>query len=127
MTGESGKVNQADHHNLTATRDEQDGPSWGPILPVADGLQIGQQVDAVILSVLRGVSQVPMVRAAHQRLAELNIRVLGAVVNGADMKSVYSSWYSRGYGKIYELPPGADSSEGEDGTWYSRGYAKIHE
>jgi succinoglycan biosynthesis transport protein ExoP len=99
----------------------------GPILPVSDGLQIGQQVDGVILSVLRGVSQVPMVRAAHQRLTDLNVRVLGAVVSGADLKSVYGPWYSRGYAKIHELAPGADGSDGDDGTWYSRGYAKTHE
>jgi len=98
-----------------------------PILPVADGLQLGQQVDGVILSVLRGVSQVPAVRAARQRLGDLNIRVLGAVVNGADLKSVYGPWYSGGCARLYQLPPGAISSAVEDETWYSRSYAKVPE
>jgi succinoglycan biosynthesis transport protein ExoP len=55
-----------------------------PVLPATDSLLIGQRVDAVILSVLREVSQMPRVYAASQRLATLGIRVLGAVVNGAD-------------------------------------------
>jgi polysaccharide biosynthesis transport protein len=55
-----------------------------PVLPATDSLLIGQRVDAVILSVLREVSQMPRVYAASQRLRTLGIRVLGAVVNGAD-------------------------------------------
>lgn len=55
-----------------------------PVLPATDSLLIGQRVDAVILSVLREVSQMPRVYAASQRLATLGIRVMGAVVNGAD-------------------------------------------
>lgn len=55
-----------------------------PVLPATDSLLIGQCVDAVILSVLREVSQLPRVYAASQRLTTLGIRVLGAVVNGAD-------------------------------------------
>ena len=55
-----------------------------PVLPATDSLLIGQRVDSVILSVLRGVSQMPRVYVASQRLTTLGIRVLGAVVNGAD-------------------------------------------
>ncbi|MHB1423535.1 MAG: polysaccharide biosynthesis tyrosine autokinase [Gemmataceae bacterium] len=55
-----------------------------PLLSATDSLLIGQRVDAVILSVLREVSQMPRVYAASQRLSTLGIRVLGAVVNGAD-------------------------------------------
>jgi succinoglycan biosynthesis transport protein ExoP len=55
-----------------------------PVLAATDSLLIGQRVDAVILSVLREVSQMPRVYAASQRLMTLGIRVLGAVVNGAD-------------------------------------------
>jgi succinoglycan biosynthesis transport protein ExoP len=55
-----------------------------PVLPATDSLLIGQRADAVILSVLREVSQMPRVYAASQRLTTLGIRVLGAVVNGAD-------------------------------------------
>ncbi len=55
-----------------------------PVLAATDSLLISQRVDAVILSVLREVSQMPRVFAASQRLTTLGIRVLGAVVNGAD-------------------------------------------
>ena len=55
-----------------------------PVLAATDSLLIGQRVDAVLLSVLREVSQMPKVYAAAQRLTALNIRVLGAVVNASD-------------------------------------------
>jgi succinoglycan biosynthesis transport protein ExoP len=53
-----------------------------PILPVPDALVIAQQVDAVIFSVLRGVSRTPNVYAAYQKLALLGTPILGALVNG---------------------------------------------
>jgi polysaccharide biosynthesis transport protein len=62
-----------------------------PILPAADSLLIGQHVDAAILSVLRDVSQMPHVYAASQKLGALGIRVLGAVVNGADPDEVFAA------------------------------------
>jgi capsular exopolysaccharide synthesis family protein len=59
-----------------------------PVLPAADTLLLAQRADAVILAVLREVSQAPRVYAASQRLAALGVRVLGAVVNGADPEDV---------------------------------------
>jgi succinoglycan biosynthesis transport protein ExoP len=64
-----------------------------PVLDAADSLLVGQHVDAVILSVLRDVSQVPRVYAAGQRLTSLGIRVLGAVVNGIPAEEAYSASY----------------------------------
>ena len=55
-----------------------------PILPVADGLLIARHADAVLFSILREVSQIPKIYAAYQRLAMIGVRVLGAVVIGAD-------------------------------------------
>jgi capsular exopolysaccharide synthesis family protein len=60
-----------------------------PVLPAADSLLLGQHADAVILSVLRDVSQAPRVYAACQRLSTLGIRILGAVVNGTDPSDLY--------------------------------------
>ena len=60
-----------------------------PVLAATDSLLIGRRVDAVILSVLREVSQMPRVYAAQQQLATLGIRVMGAVVNGADPEEVF--------------------------------------
>ena len=53
-----------------------------PVLPAADALLLGQHADAVLLSLMRDVSRLPQVHAAAQRLANLGIRILGAVVNG---------------------------------------------
>jgi capsular exopolysaccharide synthesis family protein len=55
-----------------------------PILPVADGLLIGQHVDGVVYAVLREVSLAPAIYAAQQKLAPLSIHTLGAVVLGAE-------------------------------------------
>jgi capsular exopolysaccharide synthesis family protein len=53
-----------------------------PVLPVADSLLLAQHVDGVIFSVLRDVSRLPAVHAAHQRLGALGVQVLGAVMIG---------------------------------------------
>jgi capsular exopolysaccharide synthesis family protein len=54
-----------------------------PVLPVADALLIGQHVDAVLFSIMRDVSRLPKVHAAYERLLSLGIRLLGAIVTGA--------------------------------------------
>jgi capsular exopolysaccharide synthesis family protein len=54
-----------------------------PVLAAADALVVGQYADAVLMSLLRDVSQSPRVYAACQRLATLGIRLMGAVVNGS--------------------------------------------
>jgi succinoglycan biosynthesis transport protein ExoP len=64
-----------------------------PVLDATDSLLIGQHVDAVLLSLLRDVSQVPRVYAAGQRLTNLGIRVLGAVVNGMGQEDLYGRGY----------------------------------
>jgi capsular exopolysaccharide synthesis family protein len=87
---------QYDAHALEALAQEQVGNLFAqikdefdfvvvdssPVLPVTDALMLGQHVDVVLLSVLRGTSRLPTVYAARQRLAALDIPVLGAVVAG---------------------------------------------
>src|SRR5262249_47327868 len=63
-----------------------------PVLPVADALLIGQQADGVVFSVLQEVSRLPSIYAAYERLTMLNIRILGAVVNGSEAP-LYGSAY----------------------------------
>lgn len=63
-----------------------------PILPVADTLLLSQQVDAVLFSILREVSRLHHVHAAHERVANLGVRILGAVVNGAPKTSTYGMY-----------------------------------
>jgi polysaccharide biosynthesis transport protein len=53
-----------------------------PILLVADSLAVGQSVDAVLFSILREVSRMPLVYSAYERLELLGVRMLGAVVTG---------------------------------------------
>jgi succinoglycan biosynthesis transport protein ExoP len=63
-----------------------------PVLPATDSMLIGQYVDAVILSLMRDVSQAPRVHAASQRLTNLGIHIMGAVVNG-----MHGDMYENGY------------------------------
>jgi polysaccharide biosynthesis transport protein len=53
-----------------------------PVLGATDSLLIGQHVDAVIVSLMRDVSQMHNVHAASQQLTTLGIRVFGAVMSG---------------------------------------------
>ena len=53
-----------------------------PILPVPDALMLGKQADGVLLSVMKDVSRTPAVYQAQQRLAALQIRILGTVISG---------------------------------------------
>lgn len=56
----------------------------GPLLPVADALLLCPHVDAVLLAVRSGMSRLPFVRAAQQRLAALAAPLRGAVLLGPD-------------------------------------------
>ncbi len=70
-----------------------------PVLPVADSLLIGQHVDGVVISILQDISQLPKVLNASERLAQLNIPVLGAVVNG-----IKTDIHAYGYNYVKQLP-----------------------
>lgn len=58
-----------------------------PVLPANDSVLIGQQVDLVLLSLMREQSQAGPVFEARKRLASLGIDVFGAVVNGMPLES----------------------------------------
>ncbi len=60
-----------------------------PILPVVDARYVGQHADAVILSVLRDVSQAPKVSAAWEILVSLGIHAIGVVVTGSSEEAYY--------------------------------------
>jgi polysaccharide biosynthesis transport protein len=70
-----------------------------PVLPVADALLIGQHVDGVVISILQDISQLPKVLNASERLNQLNIPLLGAVVNG-----VKTDIHAYGYNYVKQLP-----------------------
>ena len=64
-----------------------------PVLAATDSLLIAQHVDAVIVSLMRDVSQMHNVHRACQQLTNLGIRVFGAVVSGMPVKT---------FGKTYQ-------------------------
>lgn len=70
-----------------------------PVLPVADALLIGMHVDGVVFSILQDISQLPKVLNASERLAQLNIPLLGAVVNG-----IKTDVHAYGYNYVKQLP-----------------------
>jgi capsular exopolysaccharide synthesis family protein len=70
-----------------------------PILPVADSLLVAQHVDGVVFSILQDVSQLPKVMDASERLVQLNIALLGAVVNG-----IKPDIQAYGYNYVKQLP-----------------------
>ena len=70
-----------------------------PILPVADTLLVAQHVDGVIFSILQDVSQLPKVQDASDRLVQLNIPLVGAVVNG-----IKPDVQAYGYNYVKQLP-----------------------
>jgi polysaccharide biosynthesis transport protein len=70
-----------------------------PVLPVADSLLIGQHVDGVLMSILQDISQLPKVLNASERLSQLNIPLLGAVVNG-----IKTDIHAYGYNYVKQLP-----------------------
>jgi hypothetical protein len=55
---------------------------------VADSLLLAQHADAVVFSVLKDVSRLPLVQAAREKLGALGVRTLGAVVIGGDANAV---------------------------------------
>ncbi len=70
-----------------------------PILPVADTLLVAQHVDGVVFSILQDVSQLPKVQDASERLVQLNIPLVGAVVNG-----IKPDIQAYGYNYVKQLP-----------------------
>jgi capsular exopolysaccharide synthesis family protein len=60
-----------------------------PVLPVADVRFVSQHVDAVILSVLRDVSQAPKITASCEILRAFGVQVLEAVVTGPSEGGYY--------------------------------------
>lgn len=70
-----------------------------PVLPVADALLIGQHVDGVVFSIMQDISQLPKVLTASEKMNQLNIPLIGAVVNG-----IKQDVYSYGYNYVKQLP-----------------------
>jgi len=64
-----------------------------PVLPVPDSRILAQHVDAVILSILRDVTQAPKLRAAWRILTALGARAIGSVVTGTSEEVYYKDMH----------------------------------
>ena len=86
-----------------------------PVLPVVDALLLGRYMDGVIFSVLSEVSQIPKIYVATQRVAQLGIRTLGAVVNGVREGKYGYGRYAYKYRKqaAAKTPNAPDPGKGE--------------
>ncbi len=80
-----------------------------PVLPVVDALLLGRHMDGVIFSVLNDVSQIPKIYIATQRVAQLGIRTLGAVVNGIREEKYGYGHYGYSYHKSGHAKPTPES------------------
>lgn len=73
-----------------------------PVLPVADAVTLGTQVDGVVLVVRHGHTLRGAAAAARRRLDAVGVRVLGYVLNGVpkgETRSYYLDYrYGYGYG-----------------------------
>ncbi len=77
-----------------------------PVLPVADTLNIKEQVDGFIMVFRAGFTPHPELRQAVEELGEKS--VLGVVINGVAPRR--QKYYQRYYGKYYRKPNGTKSS-----------------
>lgn len=57
-----------------------------PVLPVSDTLQLAPFADGILMAIMEQSSELPAVHQALQKLATLDIRVLGAVVGGTQQQ-----------------------------------------
>jgi uncharacterized protein involved in exopolysaccharide biosynthesis/Mrp family chromosome partitioning ATPase len=71
-----------------------------PVLPVADSVILGTMVDAVVLVIKGQATSKEMVRQAYSKLARMNVRVIGSVLNDVDVTSA-DYYYYRGYYSSY--------------------------
>src|SRR5205823_8076593 len=85
-----------------------------PLLHVADPLMIAQHVDAVIFSILRDVSRLPMVYAGYEKIRMLGVRILGSLVHG--VKRQTPAYYYRSP----SLPNGKGAKNGHTKAGHSK-------
>jgi succinoglycan biosynthesis transport protein ExoP len=79
-----------------------------PVLPVVDTLLVSQYVDTALLAVLCDVSRLPAVQQAYDRLNNLGVRILGAVVAGTSVDT-YSPDYVYSSNSSADNEPAAES------------------
>ena len=78
-----------------------------PLLLMADTLLLAKASDGVVLSVLLGSSRLGAIGLTNEKLQSMAVRVLGAVVNGAesDYATEYYGRYKYSYGERTDKKP----------------------
>ena len=63
-----------------------------PVIAVTDALVLGTRVDGVVLVVDAGATRREHARRAKEQLEKLNIRIVGAVLNGASVDNTLGGY-----------------------------------
>ncbi|MEO8727160.1 MAG: polysaccharide biosynthesis tyrosine autokinase [Acidobacteriaceae bacterium] len=69
-----------------------------PVLSVTDAVLLSARMDSVILVVRSGRTTKDALRRARQLFDQVNVRVMGVVVNAVDPRSPDAQYYGYGYG-----------------------------
>lgn len=77
-----------------------------PMAAVTDASILSTHVDGVVLVVRAGVTSKDLVRVAIGQLRRANARILGAVLNGVDLRSRTYGYYYTPYERYKEAPAG---------------------
>lgn len=85
-----------------------------PVLAVSDALSIAQQADGVLILVRAGLTRKRAVQKTRELLHRANARVIGIVVNDADLRLENYYIYSKRYGYDYHSNYGAGYGATDD-------------
>ena len=85
-----------------------------PVLAVSDALSIAQQADGVLVLVRAGQTRKRALQRTHELLRRANARVIGTIVNDADLRLENYYIYSKRYGYDYHSNYGAGYGVSDD-------------
>jgi Mrp family chromosome partitioning ATPase len=63
-----------------------------PVIAVTDAMVLGTRVDGMVLVVNAGQTRREHAKRAKEQLEKLNIRIVGAVLNGASVDNAVSGY-----------------------------------
>ena len=72
-----------------------------PVLPVTDAVVLAKDADATLLIVAAGQTSRGDLQRAAEKLAQVNARVVGMVLNETSRQGSYGYGYGYGYGGTY--------------------------